>query len=222
MTGDNDPDREDATVTPATIDLTAAVPSPSISIRQHGWIVWAQIAIDHEKDARRARETGETTEHLPGLVAIAAAAFALDALYGAAKDLIPIPEADGVHEPDDCDELDNNRKRKRARRVAECLRRGVSPGKLGESWPKRIRELYSTRDAAVHFGEKDSDPVWHPGWQSNTSPEAVAWRLEEAESAVDLMLEVFEGWARHPSAPIREWAERFRPSVDDLLNRRSS
>jgi hypothetical protein len=83
----SDPDREDAEPTPASIEINVQIPTPRIRLTQHGWSVWAQIAIDHEKEARRARETGETTEHLPGLVAIAAAAFALDALVVVAKGL---------------------------------------------------------------------------------------------------------------------------------------
>ena len=188
----------------------------NISIRQHGWIVWGQIAIDHEREARKARRSDPVYEHLPGLVAIAGAAFALDALYGVARGLIPVDEVDRAE--DRGDEAGG----KRARHVADRLRRGVSPGKLVETWPARIRDLYKTRDEAVHYSERDSPPVWHPALQSNIAQQAFEYRLEAAETAIDLMLEVFEGWARHPSAPIREWAERFGPSVDDLLNRRSS
>jgi hypothetical protein len=211
---DDDSDRQDATATPATIEIKVAVPSPSISIRQHGWIVWAEIAIDHEKDARLARETDPTTEHLSGLVAIAAAAFALDALYGVATSLIPIPEVD------DRSRTCSSSGSSRPRRVGDRLRRGVSPGKVAESWLERIKELYATRDAVVHFGEQDAAPVWHPGLQSNTSPESYAWRLEAAESAVELMFDVFTGWADHPSKYVRGWADRFGPSVASLAERR--
>jgi hypothetical protein len=223
---DDDPDRQDATPTPASIEIKAGVPSPSISMRQHGWAVWAQIAIDHEKDARLARETDPTTEHLSGLVAIAAAAFALDALYGVATSEIPVPEVDNPPRPRPLDRLVRWLKRKRrrrwshARRVSDRLRRGVSPGKLAESWWERIRKLYATRDAVVHFREQDAAPVWHPGLESHTSPESFAWRLEAAEIAVDLMLEVLTCWADHPSERVREWADRFGPSVVSLLERR--
>ena len=62
--------------------------------------------------------------------------------------------------------------------------------------------------------------MWHTGLESKTSPDVVAWRLEEAESAVDLMLEVFTAWAEHPSKHARGWADRFGPSVASLAERR--
>lgn len=209
-------ERRDAGVTLATVEVKAEVHPVGIAIRQHGWIVWGQIAIDHEREAREARRRDPAYEHLPGLVAIAGAAFALDALYGVARGLIPVEEVDRAEDGGD------EAGRKRARHVAERLRRGVSPGRLAQTWPARIRELYKTRDEAMHYGERDASPVWHPALQSNIAPQAFEYRLEAAETAIDLMLEVFEGWGRRPSAPIREWAERFRPSVDDLVNRRSN
>lgn len=196
-----------------------SLPQVQIRVTSHGWSVWGQIAIDHEHAARDAREKDLTTEHLSGLVAIAAAAFALDALYGVARRLIHVPEIDDGESPDFADEEHG---RRRARHVADRLRRGVSPGRLAESWHGRVRELYRTRDQAVHFGEKDTEPVWHPGLQSNTSAESVAWRLEVAEAAVDLMLEVFTAWAKHPSPEVRKWAEMFTPSVVSLVETRQS
>lgn len=136
-------------------------------------------------------------------------------LYGVARVLIPVEEVDAAENQGE------EGARKRARHVAERLRRGVSPGKLATTWPTRIRELYKTRDAAVHYGERDSSPVWHHGLKSNVAPEAFAYRLEAVVGAVDLMLEVFEGWANHPSAPVRQWAERFGPSVRSLVDRRA-
>jgi hypothetical protein len=61
-----------------------------------------------------------------------------------------------------------------------------------------------------------------PGWQSNTSPEAVAWRLEAAEEAIDLLLEVFTAWAGHPSPEVRSWAEKYASAVVSLVDRRRS
>lgn len=86
--GNDEAARVDAVATPATVAVRVSIPSPSVSIRQHGWVQWALIAIEHEESARRARKAEKVNEHLPGLVAIAAAAFALDALYGLARKLI--------------------------------------------------------------------------------------------------------------------------------------
>jgi hypothetical protein len=57
----SDEPREDATVTPPTLSMRLTPQPIRITVRQHGWSVWAQIAIDHERDARRSRETDLTT-----------------------------------------------------------------------------------------------------------------------------------------------------------------
>jgi hypothetical protein len=105
------------------------VPSPSILMRHHAWITWAEIAIDHEDEARRTRVLKPAEEYRPGLVAITATAFALDAFYGVARELIPDPGVKGA----------------RGVVVAERLKRGVAGGPKAHTWPQRIEALFKTR-----------------------------------------------------------------------------
>jgi hypothetical protein len=177
----------------------------TITLRHHAWVTWAEIAIRHEAFAKEARAGGDVYEFRPGLVALTSAAFSLDALYGVAKHLVPDPGA----------------KRDRGARVAERLKRGVSPGKLATTWPKRIRHLFDERDAAVHFGEETASPVWHPTLNSNVDPHVLRWGADSATEAIDLLLDVLGAWADHPSKLTREWSA-FKPSVRALEELRES
>jgi hypothetical protein len=84
--------RVDVSVTPQPIRVTVEVPPVRILMRTHLWISWARIAIQHETMAKEARQELEQAapENRDGymlqreadaaLVAICAAAFALEAL----------------------------------------------------------------------------------------------------------------------------------------------
>jgi hypothetical protein len=72
-----------------TIDSTAKVFPVTITMRHHAWVTWADIAIRHEAFAKEARAGGDVYEYRPGLVTLTSAAFSLDALYDAVKELVP-------------------------------------------------------------------------------------------------------------------------------------
>ena len=196
--------RRDATPRPPTVEATAAVPPPSILMKHHAWITWAEIAIDHEAEARRVRFLKPAEEFRPGLVAITAAAFALDAFYGVAEQLVPDP---GTESP-------------RGAVVAERLKQGVAGGPKAYTWPLRIKALFKTRREAVHFGEAAAPPVMHDALNSHVSPEVFSWRLEAAQDAVDLVLEVFETWVENPSKLTKDWAAAYGHAVAGLVRRR--
>ncbi len=200
---------EDAGI--GTIRMTGIAHPPELLIRHHGWYTWAEIAIEQEAVARRARATNPVNEFRPSLMAMTAAAFALDALYGVGQQLIPPP---GGTSPKNRP----SRRPPRGPQVAELLKRGVSPGKLARSCPERITALYDTRDDAVHFGEEDAEPVFHPALSSHVAPEIFEWRFEAAEEAVDLLLEVLTKWAHNPSRHTKTWAGGAREAVDLLVD----
>jgi hypothetical protein len=188
-----------------------AYPPENLLIRHHGWYTWAEIAIEQETVARAARATNPVDEFRPSLVAMTAAAFSLDALYGVGQLLIPPPGGD-------LPKRRASRRPPRGAQVAELLKRGVSPGKLALEWPARITALYEARDDAVHFGEEDAEPVFHPALNSHVAPEIMEWRFEAAEEAVDLLLEVVTNWAHHPSRHTKTWADGARDAVDLLVD----
>lgn len=171
----------------------------------HAWSTWTELAIRHERDALRARENRDIYEYRPGLIAITSSAFAIDALTGVARGLIP----------------NTGTKARRGSVAVERLKRGVSPGKLAQSWPGRIGGLFKLRREAVHFSEESVAPVWHEAYQTNVDPSVIRWGADAATSAVDLTLEVLEGWATHPSRYTSAWAAQHAPGVRALVDLRS-
>jgi hypothetical protein len=181
-------------------------------MRHHGWLTWARIAIDHEADALNRRVTAQTgtynllAEFEASLVAVTAVALSLDALYGVAGDL-------GIRPP-------SGNRGTRARRVAESLKRGTRATKSASKWYISVDSIFKLRDDAVHFGEYEATPEWHPVLQSNVSPEIRKWRLEVAKDAIDFLFEVLDAWAQHPSRMTKAWAVNFTPSIEDIRSKR--
>jgi hypothetical protein len=168
----------------------------AILTTHHAWYTWTDLAIRHERHALRARESRDIYEYRPGLIAITSSAFALDALDGVAKELIPDPGAKGSL----------------GAKIGERVKRGVSPGKLAQSWPNRIGDLFKLRREAVHFNEETVAPVWHEAYQTNVDPSVIRWGADAATVAVDLALEVLDAWATYPSRFTRPGRPRTRPA----------
>jgi hypothetical protein len=96
---------KDVVVRPQPIRLTVQVPQAQIAMRTHLWISWARIALQHETMTTAAREELEQAapenrngymlqnEADAALVAICAAAFALEALSRELDELVTIPPA---------------------------------------------------------------------------------------------------------------------------------
>jgi hypothetical protein len=192
-------------VRPPTLGHEARLWPVSIRTRHHAWNTWAMIAIDHENFAAEAREAAPVDELRPALVAITAAAFALDAFYDVAGNYVDAAVS---------------AKSSRGAKVAERLKRGVGPGKLAQDWPERIQALFELRREAVHSARKS----WNPSrmrLSARTSIRATSVGASKATGAVDLLLEVLTGWADHPSAASAPWADSNRPLVTILMARRA-
>jgi len=183
-----------------------------ITIRPHLWIWWAEIAIGQERLAREARhlETGANVseqlrdETRASLIAIAASAHALDGLYGVARDFFP--------------RLDTGR---RWSTVLETFKAAfyVRGSAGGGAWAREFEWLFDQRDAALHHTEETREPVPHPSGLTSVGWANVAFSLEPAERAVDLMLEVVETAVTSPRPPLEEWAIAFRPTFQRLKER---
>jgi len=188
----------------------------TVLVRSHLWIWWAEIAIDQLRQARafraqaiEVRASGDESsrfaeligqETKAAMVAIAAAAHALDALFGAVRELVP--------------EAKTNR---RWSTILETLKRtSVIKGSAGGGrWAREFEWLFDLRDSALHFQESQAETVPHPTG-TNTGPENVLYSLEPAERAVALLLEVLETCTADPRPPLDEWAKTMRPTVDSL------
>lgn len=212
----------DATVSPGTINSAVDLPAPGIRIKTHLWIQWTRIALKREREAIAIRAAGASSANAGAdlavrieqefeacLVGVAACAHALDALYGALRDLVHNPAAKGWR----------HGKPARHSKIFETIKHGFDIGARTNSWPADFEWLFELRDAAVHHKEKWSDPAPHP-LGTNVSQENSKYSLEAVTRAVDVLLEVFDVCATRPkqaqlgvkgwSADIKDLPAEFR------------
>jgi hypothetical protein len=123
--------------------LRARLSSPlvSVSIRSNFEITWFRIAVEHERDALAARRTAEQAEEadrgdafdaeLRGtMVAVAASAFAVDALHLTINDLLER----GLRSSAGGDG-----------RIVETLKIALDLGPRTQDWQRRVPELFERR-----------------------------------------------------------------------------
>ncbi len=79
----------------------------------------------------------DSEEMLAAMVSVAAAAHALDGLYGSVKPVLSLPPS----------------RARRPRRTTEALKAGFRVGKQAPRWQAEVDWLFGTRDAAVHPAE---------------------------------------------------------------------
>lgn len=184
-------------------------------ITTHLWFTWLQVAIERAKAARRVREDmmhlldeGKqiadllSSEFEASVVAIAACAHALDALYGSEV----IPESVRGHG------------QKRPAKIREALKRVFNTGPVNGLWVGGFACLFNLRDAAVHAREKPAPPESHPV-VGHTSKENASYTVESAEQAVEFALSVFRWCIDNPRTDAAAWAANMRRSVEQLENR---
>jgi hypothetical protein len=166
------------------------------------WATWASIAIGQEDAAHRARaelarvhaaggDWGEvsTAELEASLVAISGAAFAIDGFYGSIKPWSGVAS-----------QLVKQWKQQRVardRQIFEVFKSSFLLGSATNRWPKQFKWLFKLRDDNVHFDEDFRPPVPHPVI-GNTTHERMTYAAENAERAIDLMLEVLTHLVDHP------------------------
>jgi len=178
--------------------VTAAAMAASVRSSSLLWISWSKIAISHLHAAQHHRALSLKTRrekrdpsHLfaealgdetrAAMVAVSAAAHAIDAFYGACKPfitLLPGTEQQWITDGTE-----------RQSRIFETLRAGFAIDGKTNSWPAEFRWLFEIRDAAVQFEEKVLELVDHPTG-TETSIDHATYSLESAARAVLLLLDV--------------------------------
>ena len=127
-----------------------------------------------------SQEVGEALddELQAAMVVVAAAAFALDALYVKVDELLDPAER-------------SQAKSSRAGRIAETFKAAFDLGSLGgKRQTPRSPALFDLRDEVVHFRSELHESQPHPTGRSNVSRENTVYTVERATWAVDLALEV--------------------------------
>jgi hypothetical protein len=140
------------------------------------------------------------------IVAVAASAHALDALYGST--VIPQSVRDQWR----------NSSSSREGHIGEALKFVFSTGKVNTPWVTEFGWLFDLRDFAVHPPEEAEPPEPHPV-VGNTSAIYVRYSCESAERAAGFALSVFRWCVDNPRQTIpgaMEWATHMRPIVEQL------
>lgn len=175
---------------------------PSVRMVTPVWVYWCEIAQEQTQLAvRAARSNDPHGELLASMVAIAAAAHALDGLYGSLKPMVGSAPSDAA----------------RHRQVLELLKHGFAIGKKSHEWADEFEWLFELRDWAVHHGESDLEPVRHPTLPTNVAPESAAYSATSAERAFELLRDVLRTCLRNPKPATREWAEVRLVHVENVL-----
>lgn len=191
-----------------------AVGSVRILMQPHLWVWWAEIAIDQERLAREARAEALSLTSAGGdafgkalaretrasLIAVSASAHTLDALYGVVGDIVA-PVETGT----------------RWSTLLETFKAAfyVRGRAGGGAWAEEFEWLFDLRDSAVHHDEESRESVPHPTG-TNVSWANVAYSLESAERAVNLMLEVLDTAFRNPRPSVAKWASDHQHVLDAL------
>ena len=200
-------------------DSAMATDDIQILISYALWSQWGQIAVEREVTARTARgelvaqhrhgqesASAMLTELLASMVAISAAAHALDAFYG--QLVTPAIKKDGPKDD-----------KGREAHIRECLKRRFDTGKRDREWVSRFQRLFDLRDAAVHAEVKSLPAVPHPSGVGNAGQVNADYSAEEAVKAVDLMLDVLNTCVQNPKpsdAEAEAWAVGYGRAVETL------
>lgn len=206
---------------PEVAEVSVTAESASIKTVSHLWLIWASVALEHASTARRARDAAlqasDSTEvsHWmrqefdASLVAVAAAAHSLDALYGSTA--VPQSTRDQW----------TGRRTRRHGKIREALKLLFETGPVQTQWVTEFEWLFDLRDAAAHAEESPKLTVPHPVG-TNTDPNFLAYSTESAARACRLLLTVLRRCADYPrsSQPTAvRWAAAHEPDITDLESR---
>jgi rubredoxin len=206
-----------------TLTVSSVALPVGILITANLWSAWLNIAIERAIEACRirtemllVRDNGGEIAALLGdefqasMVAVAASAHALDALYGSAA----IPQS--VR-----DQRRTFGKGSRRGNIQEALKTVFDVGTVMTGWVPEFEWLFDLRDAAAHSLEVAETPVPHPAG-TNTSPVQVNYSVESAKRAVSFALSVLHWCIDHPRRrdPLAvKWSAEMRPVVEGLERR---
>lgn len=206
----------------ATIDVT---------VTMHIWYHWARVAIEQLSAAHKARQEclaaqggskpNEASEAVPrefiaSALATTTSAFAVDAFYGAAKDVAQVPQATRDKWKADPPA--------RHRQILETLKAGSKLGAQTQPLGEEIKLLFKKRGALVHPPEQTTAGAPHPAMPAggHFAIEYTQYTLEVAERSVKAMLDVFTTCIANPKAHIEKWANDRKGLVQALEQYQSS
>jgi len=196
-----------------------------LRVQTHLFHQWTLIAIRHEAEAWRMRGEAATAdvatpdfaqlmsrEFEAALVGICAVSFAIDALYSAAKEHIPIP-------PDLRKTWKDNGTPRHAQ-IFETLKRGFDLGEATSRWRESLEWLFDLRNEAVHFEGEPRDVVPHPTGV-NVAVEQQHFSADSTTRAVTFLVELLRIFASQPNSKLADlvhWVQSMRPGLEVLAD----
>ena len=172
----------------------------AVSMHQIMWARWAEVAVEHELEAReafdqivnRAHSDPLLREFRASLVAVTAAAHTVEALLGDIKYLIPVQA----------------RRNSRALVLWHAFRQAFGiPDDVGERFKADLGWLFDLRGQAAHPYTESEAPQRHPAG-INTGVENSRFNAVTSGRAVDIAMTLFE-CAESPPSPYGRWIERW-------------
>ena len=182
------------------------------------WLYWLKIAEENAVAAEIARPSDYLIDSMadrlngieteipdePGrqgfaemkaaMVAVAAAAHAIDALYGSVKQLVSPP----------------NSRARRDRKIIETLKLGFDVGHLWQSWSADLEWVFGVRDGIVRHAE-DHRPLVVGRYTARTvvisAPEAYKLSAETARRAASIARSILTVCLIRPKEATRDWAQ---------------
>jgi hypothetical protein len=215
--------RVSVTVNAQPAMAVVTVPPVRIFMRTHLWMSWARVALQHETMVEAARQELQQAgpenmngrllqnEADAGLVAICAAAFAIEALSRELDELVIVPPATLAawrKKPPPAD-----------KQVLELLKLAVDPKGLVAGWKRELSWLFGVRGGAVHY-RGVSEPVQAHPVGINVAVAQVTYSTENATRAVDLLLGILERCRDKPKPPVKKWSQDMRVTINELIGRR--
>lgn len=201
----------------AMVELTKDGSKASVPL----WLYWLQIAESHAEMAEKARPSDAYLDYLsaqlahldvpkvePGegengvrettaaMVAITAAAHALDGFYGAVKRSVQAPGSKA-------------KRPKRHRQILETVKLGFRVGSFALQWLDELDWLFETRDLIVHHAEELRPLVVIRVTEQTVvagGPEGFAVGADSARRAATLARKVISECLGHPRANTDHWA----------------
>ncbi len=190
---------------------------------------WAEIAVQHEDAAHRARAASTRTydahakaELHASMVTLAAATSAIDGLYAVIQPIVT-PPAQLVAAAQAAKAAGRRTPNRRAW-VIETLKAGYRLGLLTKQVQDDVAWVYSVRNPNVHPKKLITYVHIHPVL-GETTWERATYTVESAERAVDLMLLVLDVMTTESSTTIPalvEWARSYRWVVEKVQAERSA
>jgi hypothetical protein len=207
------------------IDPNSPIRDNFSAVRTELWFVWAEVAEEHEATALRAREEVRASISSAGrafgpleievkasMVAVSAAAHALDAFATAAREAGVIDDA--------VIEGWRAHRTPRAGQIHETICRTFNVRSWSRRWAKELQWLFRLRGETVHF-QSDWAALERHSLGFDTSPVAATYTVEASSRAVDLLLEIVATTTGRPkkNPDVVKWCQTWShagPELDDL------